>query len=308
MINIDKFRGCMIGLALGDALCAPFEGGILERSLWKLLGKTKDNKIRYTDDTQMSIDIAKSIISYKKINQDAMALSFAQSYRWSRGYGPNAAKLLKSIGNGQDWRILNTKYFNNGSYGNGAAMRIAPVALFFHIDRYSLLEAVKESSIITHAHDLAIHGAMNIATTIALLLNEQSVLKITEKLIKENSAEYKKKLIIAKQWLQSNQPIPVNLVVKELGNGIQAINSTVTAIFIGLNFIEKEYSDMIEFIQKCKGDSDTIAAMAGAIWGVANGLDAINHPMLEKLESKNEIIELADTLFYLQHQSHDKIE
>ena len=128
MNKIDKFRGCMIGLALGDALCAPFEGGLLESSLWRLIGKTKNKEIRFTDDTQMSNDIAKSIISYKKINQDAMALNFAQSYRWSRGYGPSAAKLLKNINKGQDWRKLNVKYFKNGSFGNDAAMRIAPIA------------------------------------------------------------------------------------------------------------------------------------------------------------------------------------
>ena len=56
------YSGCFYGLALGDALCAPYEGGFLERGIWKLFGKTKAGKIRYTDDTQMSLDVAHSLL------------------------------------------------------------------------------------------------------------------------------------------------------------------------------------------------------------------------------------------------------
>ncbi len=42
----DKFKGCLLGLALGDALCAPFEGGVIERFLWSLIGKTKAGELR----------------------------------------------------------------------------------------------------------------------------------------------------------------------------------------------------------------------------------------------------------------------
>jgi len=100
MNYINKFRGCLIGLALGDALCAPFEGGLLERTLWKFFSKTRNGEIRFTDDTQMCKDLAESIIAYKGINQDALAEKFASSYKWSRGYGPSVAKLLKKIKQG----------------------------------------------------------------------------------------------------------------------------------------------------------------------------------------------------------------
>ncbi len=91
----DKYHGCLIGLALGDALCVPYEGGISERFLWKFFSTTKTGEIRYTDDTQMTIDIARSLIAYQGINQDALAEQFSSSYQWSRGYGPSAAKRLK---------------------------------------------------------------------------------------------------------------------------------------------------------------------------------------------------------------------
>ena len=46
----DKFIGTFIGLALGDALGAPYEGGFIERFLWKFFSKTPTGKMRWTDD------------------------------------------------------------------------------------------------------------------------------------------------------------------------------------------------------------------------------------------------------------------
>ena len=66
MIDDDKYLGCFLGLAIGDAYGAPFEGGYIERLLWRIIGKTNNGKIRYTDDTQMSIDLAKSFIEKKR--------------------------------------------------------------------------------------------------------------------------------------------------------------------------------------------------------------------------------------------------
>ena len=56
MTSLDLFQGCLLGLSLGDALGAPYEGGVLERLLWRLIGKTSQGEMRWTDDTQMTID------------------------------------------------------------------------------------------------------------------------------------------------------------------------------------------------------------------------------------------------------------
>lgn len=56
----DQFAGCLLGLALGDALGAPFEGGLLERLAWRFLGRTAAGHARWTDDTQMTKDWIRS--------------------------------------------------------------------------------------------------------------------------------------------------------------------------------------------------------------------------------------------------------
>ncbi|MCU7833821.1 MAG: ADP-ribosylglycohydrolase family protein [gamma proteobacterium symbiont of Taylorina sp.] len=131
------------------------EGGFLEQGLWKLLGKTKAGKIRYTDDTQMSLDVAQSLLEQGKVEQAHLASKFASYYRWSRGYGSGAAKMLKKIRIGKAWHEVNRSVFPQGSYGNGAAMRTPIVALYFYDNREEMLSAVQKVSEITHCHPLA---------------------------------------------------------------------------------------------------------------------------------------------------------
>ena len=137
-----KCIGCFTGLIFGDALCAPYEGGVLERGLWRFIGKTKDGKLRFTDDTQMSMDVAESLIQKEDVDQDHLAQTFSRSYDWSRGYGPEAGRILKSIRNGRNWKEVNRRKYLDGSFGNGAAMRVAPISLYYR-NNEALFEKVK---------------------------------------------------------------------------------------------------------------------------------------------------------------------
>ena len=66
---------------------------------------------------------------YSHIEQDALARAFARRFTEEpyRGYGGGAWKLLHQISLGADWREAAPKLFGRGSFGNGAAMRVAPV-------------------------------------------------------------------------------------------------------------------------------------------------------------------------------------
>ena len=129
-ISEDQYIGCFLGLALGDALGAPYEGGVLERLLWRVLGRTPQGELRFTDDTQMALDLAQSLIAHQGLVQSDLAQRFANSYHWSRGYGPSTARLLKRVRQGQAWQAANKQTYPQGSLGNGAAMRAPIMALF----------------------------------------------------------------------------------------------------------------------------------------------------------------------------------
>ncbi len=167
----DRFAGCLLGLALGDAMGAPREGGVAERLAWRVLGRTPDGRMRWTDDTQMTLALSESLIAQQGLVLDDAALRMARAHQWRRGYGPGAAKVLARIRRGQPWQSASRSVYPNGSYGNGGAMRVAPLALWFAPDAAAVWQAARDTAAITHAHESAQWGAgaMALAVRTALL-------------------------------------------------------------------------------------------------------------------------------------------
>ena len=286
-----------MGLAAGDALGAPYEGGPIERLVWKMLGKTKSGRCRYTDDTQMSIDLANSFLEQGLIDQDHLAQTFATSYRWSRGYGPSAATLLKKIAKGEHWSDVNRLRFKEGSLGNGAAMRAPVVAMIYPNNADLLAVAVTKCSEITHAHPLAIEGAQLIAFVTCAALNDLPLDIVLESLPKEcSSTIFSSKIECCVRFVSANQVVAVSELKRNLGNGIVATESCATAIYFGLKYKDESFESMLRDIAKLGGDVDTIGAMAGAIWGAYNGGHTFS-PMAPRIESSEEILGLSQRLF-----------
>jgi len=301
LITEEIYLGCVLGLALGDAIGAPFEGDPIGRCLWKLIGKTKSGRMRWTDDTQMTKNIGESLLSKNGIlDLDDLAMRFAVSYRWSRGYGPAAAKLLKKIRRGVPWQTANRLVYPQGSFGNGGAMRAPLVGLFFASQKDKVITNAKAIAGITHAHPLGLEGAALIALSSYFSITRMTICDFMDELIKQSSLEpYTKRLNIAKKWLLSNEEIPPSIVKKELGNRMIASESCVTAIYLALRFRDKSFMEMIQFLIKIKGDVDTIAAMAGAIWGVHNGPTKLPENYLLVLEQREDLQEMAKQLYVI---------
>ncbi len=298
MINKDRFSGCLLGLALGDAIGAPYEGGILEKLIWKLICISKLNKKRWTDDTQMSIDLALSLVINEGLNLNHLAGQFANSYKWSRGYGPATAKILKKIKKGGDWKRLNRSVYQDGSYGNGAAMRAPVIGLFYNHDLDVLIKSTRDSASITHAHPIGIEGAVLIAAATSFSLNSFSPIEIIQQSrVRCKQKEFTIRLSIANKWISEKTTPSAKEVVEKLGNHITAEGSAVTALYISLHYLDKPFEDMLDFIIQCGGDVDTIAAMAGAIWGAKRGVSDLPEDYLKNLEQNDRINNIANDLF-----------
>jgi len=297
VINLDKYSGCFSGLARGDTHGAFFEGGQLERLLWKVIGRTKTGKLRYTDDTQMAIDVATSFIKNNRIDQNHLATVFAKSYKWSRGYGRSATRLLKKIKTGVSWKDVNRATFSDGSYGNGAAMRAPVLAMCFPDNQKDLADNVAKCSEITHAHPLAIEGAKLIAFVTGAALHDWETTIILNALPAWCNEEiYKTKIAFCSKAMLVADPFPDSIIKKELGNGIAASESTQTAIYFALTCRSGNFQSMLDRICAMGGDTDTIGAMAGAIWGAFNGSSAMDSRQIERIENSETIITLAQQL------------
>jgi poly(ADP-ribose) glycohydrolase ARH3 len=293
-LSPDHVAGCLLGLASGDALGAPYEGGWLERALWRLIGRTRAGELRWTDDTRMSLDLAESLLARGALDLADLANRFARGYAWSRGYGSGSATLLKRIRRGQDWETASTSVFAQGSFGNGAAMRAPVIALFHAHDLDAMLRVTRESSRVTHAHPLGIEGAVLVALACHALLHQQTTVAALA-LLARHCAE--PRLVARLAFFQcfaagtALDDTPRS-IVRALGNGMTAETSCFTALYLAFRFRHAPFEDMMDFAIACGGDVDTIAAMAGAMWGAANGEQRLPQFLLEKRATIRQIAHL----------------
>ena len=160
----------LVGLSVGDAL-----GTLLCFQEWTS-EELPGGPWSYTDDTEMALSIYEMLSSRRQIDQDRLATAFALRFRRHRGYGNAARQLLEAIGSQPvgSWRSLAPALFGGqGSYGNGAAMRAAPLGAFY-ADNYEM--AVKQarlSALVTHSHPEGVAGAVAVAIAAAWLARPQ---------------------------------------------------------------------------------------------------------------------------------------
>ena len=280
----SRIRCSFLGLALGDALGANYEGGLLERSVWWLL-RVGTQGIRYSDDTQMSLDLAASLIEHRGINQDSLARQFAASYTWRRGYGRGAATMLKRMRRGHAWDHENRRVFPDGSWGNGAAMRAPVIGMYsVRMGEEETLRMAREQAEVTHA----------LATRMALL--DTSAGELSEYLGNRfHGSRYDSKLEELCALMRTDRHLSPVQCRTRFGNGVAAFDSTITALYISLIHLMKSFDEMMTYIVQVKGDTDTIGAMAGAIWGAANPPEHLPDTYL-KLENTQGIQSVADSL------------
>jgi poly(ADP-ribose) glycohydrolase ARH3 len=279
----DQYKGCLLGLAMGDTLGAPHEGGLAERAVWRAIGRTRDGLRRWTDDTQMTLDLAESLLSVGALDQDDLSHRFAHSYSWSRGYGPGTARILKRIRRGEPWSIATRAVHKAGSFGNGAAMRTSVLSLFFTDDIPALVSETRKAAETTHCHPLGIEGAVLISVATHKLLNGATKLETLSSAASYClSVEFQERLRLVEEWLVANALPEPREVANRLGNGMSAQSSCVSALYIALRHLQASFNELIEFVIACKGDVDTIGAMAGTLWGTYNGASALPKMPLEQ--------------------------
>ncbi|MEC4015859.1 ADP-ribosylglycohydrolase family protein [Streptomyces sp. H27-D2] len=163
----DRALASLRGLAVGDALGSQFFVPANYPSLKRR--ELPSAPWRWTDDTEMACSVLATLVTHGRIDQDALARSFAEHHDVERGYGPAVNRVLRSVREGGDWRELASGLFKGqGSWGNGAAMRIAPLGAWYAGDPEQATHQAEISAYTTHQHREAVAGAMAVAAATAL--------------------------------------------------------------------------------------------------------------------------------------------
>jgi len=296
----SKFLGALVGTGVGDSLGAGFEGREVKFEEIEALAERRE-VLTYTDDTHMMIGIAESLIRIGGFDGKDMTYTFIENYNLEplRGYGPGPPHIFRLIRAGAAWNEAAQGLYHGGSYGNGSAMRIAPIGVFYYDKPAMLREIAYKSSQITHAHQLGKEGAALQAYAIALATDLEPLAVFPQgdflaKLINfAQSPVYKAKLNMIEALL--NQPDKGKIII-ELGNSIEAFNSVPTAIYSFLSQ-PQSFAQAVLYAISLGGDTDTIGAMTGAISGAYLGFDSIPSRWKDKLENRLYIEGLAKRLW-----------
>ncbi|MEU2055817.1 ADP-ribosylglycohydrolase family protein [Streptomyces bungoensis] len=161
---LASLRGLAVGDALGSQFFVPVNYPLLKRR------EVPEGPWQWTDDTEMACSVVAVLADHRRLDQDALARSFAEHHDFDRGYGPAVNRLLRLVREGQDWRELAAGLFNGqGSWGNGAAMRIAPLGAWYADDPEQATHQAEISAYPTHQHREAVVGAMAVAAAAALV-------------------------------------------------------------------------------------------------------------------------------------------
>ncbi|MER5225267.1 ADP-ribosylglycohydrolase family protein [Streptomyces flaveus] len=161
--TLASLRGLAVGDALGSQFFVPENYPLLKRRA------LPSGPWQWTDDTEMACSVVAVLAAHRRVDQDELARSFAEHHDFDRGYGPAVNRLLRLIREGGDWRELASALFNGqGSWGNGAAMRIAPLGAWYADDPEQATHQAEISAYPTHQHREAVAGAMAVAAAAAL--------------------------------------------------------------------------------------------------------------------------------------------
>lgn len=236
----------MLGAIIGDMIGSVYEFKHIRTKDFDLFNK----KERMTDDSLLTIAVAKTLMNNYPIKYDSESLKKLQNELI--GNFVKTWKKNRTAGYGMmfyDWCIRASKgdFTPYNSYGNGAAMRISPVGRVAKSEKEVkvLSRAVTE---ITHNHPEGIKGAEAVAMAIFIALNGASKKEIKDRMI---------------LYYPSIERFNFNALVKHYKDSDICENTVNVAIYCFLR--SNSLEDAIRNAIAIGGDCDTIAAISGSI-------------------------------------------
>ncbi|MBI1947924.1 MAG: NAD-dependent DNA ligase LigA [Deltaproteobacteria bacterium] len=322
---VDRFRGSMLGLAIGDALGHPTE---FIASVDRIRAKYGPEGIRafapsghhpagtFTDDTQMTIAVARALArAGKQSLDDLMRVMGEEFVAWSqhatnnRAPGGTCLAGCRQLANGVPWRQAGVKE----SKGCGAAMRASPVGLYFFDDDETLVRVAAAQSALTHAHPTGIASGVAAAAPVAwvckgngldgmVAYTKAMVQQLTPELLLELGSHEKDARGIGVsemvQILDEVEPLVAEEhedVCQLLGGAWVGEEAVATALWCVLK-ANGDFDQSIERGANSSGDSDSIACIAGSIAGALHGVQGIDKRWIDGVERAADLDLLARKL------------
>lgn len=298
----------LAGLAIGDSLGMPFEtlhftaSALLDWDGSFLSGignEVQPGRLpgEWTDDTKMAKALAESLVEYETYNPPGAAANYVAWYKSGdhRGMGKATREALERILRGYHWVDSGVS-----SQGNGTAMRVAPLGLFYRHSFLTAMEMAKIDARITHASVEAEVGSMVVAAAVAMLANRMvkpnNLVFALNQVLEEGSSIASRLKDLEEDVKDPKYSTTLEALKKlvDMGTGAHVVQTVPAALFCFS--VTTCFKDAVELAVRAGGDTDTTAAITGALAGTFYGTDE-TEPYLDQLEDSALISHLDHTLY-----------
>jgi ADP-ribosyl-[dinitrogen reductase] hydrolase len=294
----DRYRGALLAGAAGDALGATLEF-MTPEAIQQQHGQLRDIigggwlalvPGEITDDTQMALCIARSLVERGAFDADDIAARFVE-WRASqpKDIGNTTAHALEQLAHGVPWQEAGQRTheaMRPNDASNGSIMRCAPIALYARVDPARNAQLSADASRITHANPLCVAASVALNAAIAALLNDPAADPLAVALAATDNETLRTAL--------ATVPASVPADLRAKGYVLDTMQAAFWAV--------TQHSTLDEAIiagVNLGQDSDTTGAVAGALAGARWGMAAIPDRWLHVLQPRDELIALADGLLEL---------
>jgi len=278
----DRIEPTLLAGALGDAVGARYEGGVA--APFEIAAP-----LALTDDTQMTIATCEGLVEATTVDPARIASRFAVWFRERRirGIGASTYKALNELMHGGHWALVGAR--GERAAGNGAAMRIAPLA--FCLDPFSSDDrrTIRDVCRITHHKDEAYVGALAVLIAMRTGNNEADRLREVAAHLPDTAVR-DRLLAIADSGLTA-----VADVASRFGSSGYVVDSVPLAIFASVGAGPK-LLDRFREICEAGGDTDTICSMTGHIVGFRHGNDALDRRSVDLIPERELLVTTAEAL------------
>jgi poly(ADP-ribose) glycohydrolase ARH3 len=298
----ESAMGSLLGCGVGDAVG---ELAFAHRTRDDLvLTAARLPVLRYTDDTAMTIALAEALLETGDVGEQTVGDHLARIHAAEprRGYGPGPGKIFARVArDGIDYATAAAAlYDGEGSLGNGAAMRVAPVGIAYHADLDRVYEMACRSARPTHAHPVGQDGAAVQATAVALAVAHHIAGRpldpaaFAARLTAAARTEaIRDKMVLVEQALAEDWT--ATAAADAIGRSVNVAESMPFAVYAFL--VSPADSLRCQDIAVLNGgDRDTLGAMAMALSGAYLGRAGLRKVLVNRLENRDALADLGRRL------------
>ena len=323
----DKVRGCFLGLAIGDALGKPVEGlpaSLIEREFGRITSyfNLPDHEDfdgqppgTYTDDTQLSLAVARGLIAAGGFDLDAIAKEHCAEFHKSvAGWGDTTREAVARIVAGTHWsQAAETDKPRRGT-GNGVAMKVAPVGLYMALTNPTCaqpqwtedIDKLAKLATMTHATSMAVtSGLAQAFAVLTCFRSEPETFNLKGFIRAITEAGRKGRRYLSETitddlgdrlgLLERHEEYTPARIINEFRGSPYAYESLPFTLMF---FVRNPLSINALFdVVSSGGDADTNGSMVGALLGALHGTALFPAHMVDGLRDREAVVEVADRFF-----------